>query len=97
MERYEGIPNYKAKKTDNALVTALNIETFPSVIVFQKDGEMIAFEGKIKQDALATFFDKYALPLPAKKINKKNPTKKADKKVEKTVKTDEHSKGREEL
>ncbi|KAJ3336555.1 hypothetical protein HDU91_001747, partial [Kappamyces sp. JEL0680] len=69
----------EVKKTQSAIVEALEITSFPAILVFPKDGgspvvypgrvlpQPLTSPGAVKQDELVQFLDQYALPAPKKR------------------------------
>lgn len=51
----------EVKKSQKEIAEAYGITTFPAVIVFDTAGEMVVYEGVLKNAPLTEFFDKYAV------------------------------------
>jgi protein disulfide-isomerase A6 len=61
----------EVKSSAKELVQELEVTSFPSLIVFTKEGERVVYEGAIKQEQVVKFLDQYAVPLPEKPTKKK--------------------------
>lgn len=71
------------KSTSKDIIDSLGIEKFPTIIVFDKDGQQHTYDGVIKQAAVVEFLDKFAIPVEKKDTEKKKPKNKPTKKNEK--------------
>lgn len=54
----------EAKHSDKKLVEQYGITAFPTLLVLQKEGEAIKFEGKLSHETLTKFLEPHAIPAP---------------------------------
>jgi protein disulfide-isomerase A6 len=73
----------EVKSSSKDIADELQVSSFPSLIVYTKEGEKIVYDGAIKQEQVVRFLDQYALPSPKSTKNRTEKKEKPTKKVQK--------------